>query len=138
MRAIYLRRNNLGSLLLRTGMWSSWSHCGIVFGDNVIQAAAFKGVVGTPLAEMIAEASTYAFRDFDGVDDEKAHAFALAQIGKPYDWPGAAGLALHREWEEDDSWFCSELVEAALVAGGRTRFVNNPRRVTPQWSWAVA
>lgn len=125
MRAIYLRRRNLGSLILRTGMWSSWSHCGIVLpGGMVIEAAAFHGVRMRPLAEVLADAS--------------AHAFAMAQVGKPYDWLGAIGLAVHRDWERDDAWFCSELVEAAAAAGGRRRFVNQPRRVTPQHSWMVA
>ena len=33
-----------------------------------------------------------------------------SQIGKPYDKTGALGLGLHRDWQEDDAWWCSELI----------------------------
>ena len=138
MQAIYLRHLNIGSLLLRTGMWSSWSHCGIVMPDaTVIQACALDGVIRTPLATVLANASDSAMKVIDLPNDDAAYTFAIEQLGKPYDWPGAIGLALHREWEIDDAWFCSELIEAAAVAGGRRRFVNNPTRITPQLSWMV-
>ncbi|MEW6647176.1 MAG: hypothetical protein AB1450_08265 [Pseudomonadota bacterium] len=43
---------------------------------------------------------------------------ALSQLGKPYDWPGVLGYAARRDWQEDDSWFCSELVAWAFQAEG--------------------
>jgi uncharacterized protein YycO len=139
VRAIFVRRSNIGSWLLRTGLWSSWSHCGIVTPHNtVIEAAAFKGVVEHSLAGFLSGVSKHSFKDIPVPDDAAALAWARSQIGKPYDWWGAIGLAFHREWGEPGSWFCSELVEAAAVAGGRIRFVAQARRVTPQHSWMVA
>jgi uncharacterized protein YycO len=44
--------------------------------------------------------------------------FLHNQVGKPYDITAIAGLALDRDWREDDSWFCSELVAAALEYSG--------------------
>jgi uncharacterized protein YycO len=139
MQAIYVRRSNPGSWLLRTALWSSWSHCAIVTPqDTVIEAAAFRGVVEHPLAGFLAGVSARSFKDIPVPDDAAAIAWARAQIGRPYDWWGAIGLAFHREWNRPDTWFCSELVEAAAAAGGRTRLVAQARRVTPQHSWMVA
>lgn len=45
-------------------------------------------------------------------------AFLIDQIGKPYDWTGIAGFYSTRDWQEDDSWFCSELIAAGLAASG--------------------
>ena len=46
--------------------------------------------------------------------------FALNQVGKPYDttaiWAFALGRS--RDWREDDSWFCSELISCALEQAG--------------------
>lgn len=139
MHVIYCRRANIGSLLLRTGMWSSWSHCGIVTPEmTVIEAAAFHGVRELPYTDFIADKSKYSVKNIDVPSDALAISWARSQIGKPYDWSGAIGLAIHREWQEDGSWFCSEFVEGACMAGCRNRFVFNAWRVTPQHSWMVA
>jgi uncharacterized protein YycO len=141
MQAIYVRRSNIGSVLLRFFTWSSWSHCGIVTLERtIIEAAAFHGVVERPYADFFADGVTdYAIKSIPLPDDAAAIAWARAQIGKPYDWNGVIGLALRRDsWQDDDAWFCSELVEGACAAGGRRRFVEQVERVTPQSSWAVA
>jgi hypothetical protein len=45
--------------------------------------------------------------------------FLHAQEGKPYDWRAIFAFQFgERDWQEDDSWFCSELVAAALRASG--------------------
>lgn len=44
--------------------------------------------------------------------------FLLDQEGKPYDMTGIFAFVLDRDWQEDDSWFCSELITAALVQCG--------------------
>jgi uncharacterized protein YycO len=139
MQVIYCRRRNLGSLALRTALWSSWSHCAILTPElTVIEAAAFHGVRELPYADFMDGVSRYQLKKINLPDDEKAIAWARSQVGKPYDWPGVIGLGLRREeWESSDAWFCSELVEMAALHGGRARFVHNARRVTPQHSWMV-
>jgi len=139
MELIFSRRRNLGSLALRTLMWSSWSHCGVITPENtVIEARMFAGVIERPLIDLLEETSKHSFKTITVPDDAAAIAFARAQVGKPYDWAGVVGLALRRDgWEAPDAWFCSELVEACAVAGGRRRFDQQARRVTPQHSWMV-
>jgi uncharacterized protein YycO len=136
MDVVYCRRHNLGSLALRTLTWSSWSHCGIITPDNtVIEARAFEGVVERPLHELLEESSKYVFRTIDVPDDEAVIAFARSQVGKPYDYFGVAGIAFHRQWQDEDRWFCSELLEAAAAAGGRRRFIVDAWRITQQMSY---
>lgn len=55
-------------------------------------------------------------------DSEKGMAFVRSQIGKPYDNKGALGISVERNWQDDDSWFCFELVAAALHYAGREIF----------------
>ena len=46
------------------------------------------------------------------------YAFMRSQIGKPYDALAIVAFAAGRDWQEPDSWFCSELIAAALVEAG--------------------
>lgn len=139
MRAIYSRSLMPGSFVICALTWSKWSHCGVVTPDGtVIEAAAFHGVREISASEFLAGKTSTLIREIPVPDDAAAIAFARTQVGKPYDYLGVAGIGLHRDWQQDDRWFCSELVEAAAAAGGRPRFINDARRVTPQESWMVA
>ena len=42
--------------------------------------------------------------------------FLHDQLGKPYDKTAIIAFAVGRNWREQDSWFCSELIAAALEA----------------------
>ena len=47
--------------------------------------------------------------------------FLQKQVGKPYDWRAILSfysVSQDRDWQEDDSWFCSELIAGALAASG--------------------
>ncbi len=51
--------------------------------------------------------------------EEAFYAFLHAQIGKPYDWKAIVGFVISgRDWQEPDSWDCSELFASALAACG--------------------
>lgn len=126
--------------LLRLGAWSPWSHVALVMegGESVIDATfAHGGVQQRRIADVLAASSVHEFRDIECPDPAAAYAFARSQLGKPYDWRGTLGLALHRDWQQDDAWWCSELVEACIAAGGRPRFVRYARRLTQQHSYMV-
>jgi uncharacterized protein YycO len=70
-------------------------------------------------------------------NEEAAVDFAYKQVGKKYDYTAILGMLMRRDWKEDDDWFCSELVEAILAAGGRQRFRDAIHRITPHQSWSV-
>lgn len=136
VRVIFSRRHHLGSVALRTFMWSPWSHCGVIDGNWVIQATSNHGVIATPLEAFKADASEWAIVEFDA-DAETVITAIRSQIGKPYDWAGCAGIAFHRNWQDEDAWFCSELVVWALEQGGCKLFRLKARRITPQHLWMV-
>lgn len=46
------------------------------------------------------------------------YSFVLSQIDKPYDSTAIVAFAFGRDWQEEDSWFCSELVAAGLCKSG--------------------
>ena len=49
---------------------------------------------------------------------QRFHGFLRAQLGKPYDVEAIGALVARRDWREPDSWFCSELIAAALETCG--------------------
>jgi uncharacterized protein YycO len=134
-RVIFSRRHHPGSVLLRTAMWSPWSHCGVIVGDSVIEARADGGVVRTPLDEFKAHSSRWAIVQFPA-NENAVHA-ACAELGQPYDFLGVVGVGLHRRWGQKAKWFCSELVAHALEVGGARLFRQDARRITPQHLWML-
>ena len=131
VQIIFTRSHAIGSLLLRTALWSPWSHCAIVDGEEVIEAAAFGGVRARPLADMLADATKMAFVTLPG-DEHAVIAAARSQIGKPYDWAGVLGFGFRRRWQDDDAWFCSELVAWAFAEAGTPLFREHAWRITPR------
>ena len=57
----------------------------------------------------------------------------LAQVGKPYDKTAIAAFAAGRDWQEPDSWFCSELAAASLIHCGYFQWplVVGANKITP-------
>ncbi len=135
---IFSRSRTPGAVLIRLATWSVWSHNGIVMPNGkVIEARWPHGVVETDISEFIARSSHHLTRRIFCPVPRRAYEFAREQLGKPYDTIGVIGLGLRREWNRPDAWWCSELVEAAIEAGGNQRFRHDVRRVTPQHSWMV-
>ncbi len=58
--------------------------------------------------------------------------FLREQIGKPYDLNGIYSFMINRDWREDDSWYCSELMAAGLEKCGLLRYPLYTKQVTPQ------
>jgi uncharacterized protein YycO len=131
---ILFSTNNLpGSIAIRWGTWSRFSHCDLVTesGQTVIGATPFGGVHEYPLDERLS--GKFALYNVDA-DLASVEAAAREQIGKPYDWLGCLGIAAHRDWQDEDRWFCSELIAHAFAKAG-TPLVNPDlrlNRVTPE------
>lgn len=140
LTVIYSRFRTLGSPLIRhADRFGRWSHCGILTPDfSVIEARAFHGVVETPVSVFNRRASHQELRQVECPNPDAAIDFAREQIGKGYDYGAVLGLLLRESWEDDSRWHCAELVEAALVAGGRRRFLSEAWRISPNMSFIVA
>lgn len=127
------------SWVIRAGSWSKWSHVALIDGDDVIESVALHGVVRTPLATRQRQDPRWAIATLACADRTAIIRAAKTQIGKPYDYTGVIGIGLHRDWQEADSWFCSELVAWAFQQGGSPLFRTGAcRRVTPQDIWMLA
>lgn len=135
---LFSRRVHPGSWLIRAVTWSEWSHVELVLPDGrLLGAAAPHGVVYDTLENRLSIASEVAMMQLPG-DEDAALAWAVQQLGRPYDWLGVAGVGLHRDWEEDDRWFCSEFVAAAMKVSGYEPY--RPvvmRRLVPQHLWML-
>jgi len=47
--------------------------------------------------------------------NEGVYNIMYSQLGKKYDWFGVLGLAINRKWEDDNHWFCSELIAYSFL-----------------------
>lgn len=102
------------------------SHCIVADGMTAYEATMLHGVRRTDLATAL-KGSILIDKRVYGVPDAAAGlAFAEAQVGKSYDWPGALGLGLTpgRDWKQDDKWFCYEFAAAVIHASGRPIFAS--------------
>lgn len=143
VRVLFTRRHHIGSQAIRLGTWSSWSHVDLVDDRGaepmLIGAVAPAGVVVVLMAERLSLASRAVLVEFTVPDRDAVLDAALSQVGKPYDWLGVAGIALRgRDWQEDDCWFCSELVAWAFSKAGYPLFRTELQaRITPQHLWML-
>lgn len=127
------------SAVIRACTWSNWSHVALIDGENVIEATAPAGVRRYPVVLAINHAKRGAIVDLPSRNPQMVIAAAASQIGKPYDYTAILGLGLHRDWQEDDRWFCSELIAWSFAQAGESLF--RPEvllRVTPQHLWMLA
>ena len=135
---IFRSSNTLFSAAIRGLTWSRWSHVGILLGDQVIHADALRGVVIDPLSSFLVSASRHEIVDFAVQDPDTAIKSALNELGKPYDYTAIFGFLVHRDWQEDDSWFCSEFVAYVLNKSGTLFFRPERRgRITPEHLWMI-
>lgn len=138
MKLIFARSRSAGSFLIRAFTWSRWSHVGVIDGDTVIDTTFRRGVSVIPLAQFLAEHSATEQAEVTVPDEVAAHVWLEMQIGKGYDWTAIIGFVFRRPWGKRNRWFCSELVESALIVGGRRRFREDLQRITPRHSWMVS
>ena len=136
MKLVFARRHRIGSWLIRLGTFSQWSHVALLDGDVVYDATGALGVARRSYAAFAAEYPNHEIAEVV-CDDATARAWVVSQLGKDYDYSAIFGIALRTGWASEDKWFCSELVEAALQAGGVRRFREDLSRITPRDVWMV-
>ena len=135
MRLLFLRRSTPACVAIRLATWSRWSHVAAVFGSTAFEATAKHGVRRTNVYDVLAGATDHAWANVP-CRTEPALRFLELQLGKPYDWTAILGILTRRDWQEDDSWFCSELVAATALAAGAPLIHKPQNRVTPEDVWS--
>lgn len=130
---------NPGAWLLRFVMWSRWSHSAILDEDDqdgVVYDSTLLGggVRATSMVDFLDHYPKNELRliavDPDRIDE--ARAWLAAQIGKRYDWTALLSWIVRRNWQDEDSWFCSELTEAFIDLFSTPRFRESVSRITPK------
>lgn len=136
MRAALTRANTVASFAIRARVWQNWSHGLVIPASGLAIDSTFKlnGVRDRPLAEALHGAT--AIRHLDFVLDRESEAMEwlwhMVEIKAEYDLHCIFGFATgDRDWRDDSSWFCWELVAAAIEKGSSYRFPD-VSRVTPR------
>ena len=138
VKLLFCTSKKIGAAAIRAVTWSKYSHVALVDGDEVIEAT-WPAVRVAPLAEVIAAHSAHVIVDLPCANPEFVIEAARSQVGKPYALTALFGLLMHRDWQEEDRWFCSELVAWAFEKAGEPLFrAEVLRRVTPQHLWMLA
>lgn len=140
MKVLFCTSNLPASIMVRVATWSRWSHVALVDGDQAIEAT-WPRVCVTPLRDLLRSHKKFIIVDMPvQLEHELAIlAAARSQVGKPYDVTAIFGFLTRRNWQDPDSWFCSELVAWAFEKGGAPLFRSDSLyRVTPQHLWMVA
>lgn len=132
-------RHNVGSWLIKIFTFSKWNHVAIMFDTcTVIESTAFNGVTCCSYEDFLRKYSRVAEFEMAIPDEKAAKDFALQQLNKKYDWKAIFGIIFqNRKWESPNRWFCSELVEASLIAGGRRRFRSEVSNILPRETFGV-
>lgn len=131
MKLIFGAAPTLGSWLIRFFTFSRWSHVGVVYGYEVIEAH-FPRVRSVPLSEFKASYPRNEFAELACDNEHIAEAWVRSRIGNLYDLGGLIAIPFLRgDWQSNSRDFCSELpITAAAMAG--TEYVRDVHRVTPE------
>ena len=101
-----------------------FSHSITIIGQRAYEASMTHGCRAGTVEELMDGIVVY--RDMPVVvpDIDAARTFAEQQVGKGYDFAGAAGIPLtySEDWTDDSKWWCSDLTFATVLAGGLRLF----------------
>jgi len=126
------------TFFVRWAQYGFWpSHVEAVMPDGNLLGATFLGggVVSRPPDYDAGKFSQEYFLQLDATPEQEAsfYEFLRAQLGKKYDWTAIVSFLFPwRDWQEDDSWECSELQSAALSHCGvfRPKLIVGWNRIT--------
>lgn len=138
MKLLFARSHWPGSYAIRALTFSQWSHVAPIADDGTSVEAVFPRVRVATAGGIIDAHSAFAIAHVECPNEAAAWRFLDQQVGKLYDLGALVALPFQRrDWESPSRYFCSELVAAALNAGGRDLF-RDFSRVTPEMLWQIA
>lgn len=127
------------SPIIRWVTWSDFSHVALLLDEETIIESTLShgGVKIDSLSNFKKRAKNWLMVELDidisHLDWKELIKIANKEVGKPYDLLGIAGLSIHRNWQEDDKWWCSEIIPYILLIWGiklfNSQFIH---RITPQ------
>jgi uncharacterized protein YycO len=115
--------------VIQAATWSWCSHVDFVMADSRLLGA----VPGHGVCIREPEADAGRVEVYQADIPDWALAYATSQVGQPYDWAGVLGWVVHRDWQEADSWFCSELIAWSCQSAGHPLVrADRAWRITPR------
>jgi len=109
----------IGSRLIRAFEGGLASHCGAVLSDGLaIDTTLANGVAVQPVEAFLKGRTLVADLNVPVPDEAAAEAWAVAQIGRPYDWRDIASFLLWRDVGKANIHVCSGFPLRALMTGG--------------------
>lgn len=117
----FTSKGHIGSELAALAAQSKlFNHCMLIDHGMVYEAVTLHGVRFVPMKVSMRGVVRYQDMDVLVPDIEAMHEFLNSVLGSGYDWLGALGLPVLRsgDWQDPTRWWCSELILAALGAGG--------------------
>lgn len=138
MRLQFVAEDSLTSWGIRYWTAGPFSHVDSVLEDGRLLGARADAVGGADPGVQIRKPDYTKFSRVTQVElvaspaqEAAFEAFQRAQLDKPYDDTAIWGFAADRNWREDDSWFCSELILAALEFSGWCPKLDIPTNKVP-------
>ena len=122
MKVLLYRGTGPTSRLIRFQTRSPYSHAAMMMDDGTVIEARMRGGVkhvATPWTRHRKNTPVEVYAIKGDFDEEKVESFLLSQLGKKYDWLSVLRFVSRRKAPADDRWFCSELILAALLDGGK-------------------
>ena len=115
IRLQFSTENLLSSELIRTYDHGWCSHVDAVLPDGTLLGSRVSGGVQIrqPGYAKFSKTELVNLPTTDPIE-EQFYVFLKGQVGKPYDSSAIEAFVFDRSWRKPDSWFCSELIAAAL------------------------
>ncbi|WGH49879.1 permuted papain-like amidase [Alishewanella phage vB_AspM_Slickus01] len=133
--AVFGSNREIGSLAIKVFTWSRFSHVGVLMPcGKVLESTFSDGVKLTPLAEFKARYNKIEFANIPCESASLAYERGYAQVDKKYDYLAIIGIFIKRSMQDENKWFCSELV-AYMIGIYRQSRVN---RVTPEMIYIIS
>lgn len=112
--------------LVRTVTKGPYSHCELIFPDGIAYGSSLQDG-GCRFKQIVFDQDKWDFIELPKLSPaciSWIERFCIAELGSPYDFPGVFRFLLPRIRESKQSWFCSEIVCAALQEGGLLLGIN--------------
>lgn len=117
-RVLLFRGRGLLSAFIRWQSRSKFAHAALLLPDGrILESWPGAGVRVTSLPDWDG-VTVCRVQGMTEVGWRMSVSFACEQVGCGYDWLGVTRFVSRREMPTNTRWFCSELVTAAVAAGG--------------------
>lgn len=133
VRLIFSNNTGIPAALIRFYTFSKITHCGILLDDYSVLDSDYetKGVSIRSIDDFLKTKKEIVIKEYPRLSPEMI-TYAKSQLGKPYDLSAIFGLPFHRNWQDDNKWFCAELLLWASKMAGTPILDKEAWRTFPQ------